>query len=123
VTGDASAATADAPALGISVSDLLSFVVGHAVWSIGVPIAMVEALVPGRRTTPWLGRVGLAVTAVLYLLGAVPLFRYMQEDSGGFLAPAPKLAAVAVVSASLIGLAWLALAGPALLHQPRPGSS
>ena len=50
------------PALGISVSDLLSFVVGHAGWSIGVPIAMVEAPVPARRTTPWLGRAGVAVT-------------------------------------------------------------
>jgi hypothetical protein len=102
------------PALGISVSDLLSFVVGHAGWSIGVPIAMVEALVPTRRTTPWLGRAGLAVTGALYLLGAVLVFRFMQQDSGGFLAPAPKLAAVAVASAALIGLAF------ALGRRPRP---
>ena len=51
-SGVAGAATY-VPALGLSVSDLLSFVVGHAVWSIGVPIAMVETLVPARRTTPW----------------------------------------------------------------------
>jgi hypothetical protein len=114
LTGDAVGAAAYVPALGISVSDLLSFVVGHAVWSIAVPIAMVEALVPGRRTTPWLGRGGLAVTGVLYLLGAVLVFRYMQQDSGGFLAPAPKLAAVAVVSAGLIGLAF------AVGRRPRP---
>ena len=74
------------PALGISVSDLLSFVVGHAGWSIGVPIAMVEALVPTRRRTPWLGRAGQAITGALYLLGAVLVFRFMQQDSGGFLA-------------------------------------
>jgi hypothetical protein len=121
LAGDASAATAYVPALGISVSDLLSFVVGHAVWSIGVPIAMVEALVPGRRTTPWLGRVGLAVTGVLYLLGAVLVFRYMQEDSGGFLAPAPKLAAVALVSASLIWLAFAVGRRPrTLIDRPAP---
>ena len=102
------------PALGISVSDLLSFVVGHAGWSIGIPIAMVEALVPTRRTTPWLGRAGLAVTGALYLLGAVLIFRFMQQDSGGFLAPAPKLAAVAVGSAALIGFAF------ALGRRPRP---
>jgi hypothetical protein len=106
LTGAAVAATTYVPALGINVSDLVSFVVGHAVWSIGVPIAMVEALVPTRRTTPWLGRTGLAVTGVLYLLGAALVFRYMQQDSGGFLAPAPKLAAVAVASAALIGLAF-----------------
>src|SRR5215211_7231558 len=112
-TGVVGAATY-VPALGISVSDLLSFVVGHAGWSIGIPIAMVEALVPIRRTTPWLGRAGLAVTGALYLLGAVLIFRFMQQDSGGFLAPAPKLAAVAVGSAALIGFAF------ALGRRPRP---
>jgi len=112
-TGVVGAATY-VPALGISVSDLLSFVVGHAGWSIGIPIAMVEALVPTRRTTPWLGRAGLAVTGALYLLGAVLIFRFMQQDSGGFLAPAPKLAAVAVGSAALIGFAF------ALGRRPRP---
>jgi hypothetical protein len=114
LTGGAVAATAYLPALGISVSDLLAFVVGHAVWSIAVPIAMAEALVPARRTTPWLGRGGLAVAGVLYLLGAALVFRYMQADSGGFLAPAPKLAAVAVASA---GLTWLAFA---VGRRPRP---
>jgi hypothetical protein len=114
LVGAAVGATAYVPALGFSVSDLLSFVVGHAVWSIAVPIAMVEALVPSRRTTPWLGRRGLAVTGVLYLLGAALVFRYMQQDSGGFLAPAPKLAAVAVLSAGLIGLAF------AVGRRPRP---
>jgi hypothetical protein len=59
---------------------------------------MVEAFVPARRTTPWQGRAGLAVTGVTYLLGAVLIFRYMQQESGGFLAPAPKLAAVAAVA-------------------------
>jgi hypothetical protein len=104
-TGVVGAATY-VPALGISVSDLLSFVVGHAGWSIGVPIAMVEALVPTRRRTPWLGPAVMAITGALYLLGAVLVFRFMQQDSGGFLAPAPKLAAVAVASAALIGLTF-----------------
>jgi hypothetical protein len=104
-TGEVGAATY-VPALGFSVSNLLTFVVGHSVWSIGVPIAMVEALAPGRRTTPWLGRYGLAVAGVLYLLGAAVIFRYMQTESGGFLAPTPALATVAAVSAGLIGLAF-----------------
>jgi hypothetical protein len=90
LAGDAAGAAAYVPALGINASDLLSFVVGRAVWSIAVPIAMVEALVPGRRMTPWLGRAGLAVTGALYLIGAVLIFRFMQRESGGFLAPAPN---------------------------------
>jgi hypothetical protein len=114
LVGDADAPATYVPWLGLNVSDLQSFVVGHAVWSIAVPIALVEGLVPGRRTTPWLGRAGLAVTGVLYLLGAAVVFRHMQQESGGFLAPAPKLAAVAVVAAGLIGLAF------ALGRRPRP---
>jgi hypothetical protein len=106
LTGAPVGSVAYVPALGISVSDLLAFVVGHAGGSIGVPIAMVEALVPARRTTPWLGRAGLAVTGVLYLLGAVLVLRFMQQESGGFLAPPPKLAAVAVLSAALIAVAF-----------------
>jgi hypothetical protein len=111
LTGGEVGAAAYLPALGISVANLLAFVVGHAVSSIGTPIAMIETLVPGRRTTPWLGRRGLAVTGALYLLGALLIFRYMQRTEG-FLAPAPKLAAVAVVSAGLIGLAFAVGRGP-----------
>lgn len=113
LTGGEADATSYVPALGFSVSNLLGFVVGHAVWSIGVPIAITETFVPARRTAPWLGRAGLAVTGVLYLLGAAYVFGYMQRTEG-FLAPAPKLAAVVVVSAGLIGL------GFAVGRRPRP---
>jgi hypothetical protein len=106
LAGAADGATAYVPALDINVSDLLSFVVGHAIWSIAVPIAMVEALVPGRRTTPWLDRRGLAVTGVLYLLGAASSSATCSRSPGGLLASAPKLAAVAGVFAALIWLAF-----------------
>jgi hypothetical protein len=43
----------------------------HTVWSISVSIALVESLVPDRATTPWLKNTGLAVTAVLFTLGAI----------------------------------------------------
>jgi hypothetical protein len=46
----------------------------HFVWSISVPIALVEALVPDRSRRPWLGGVGLPVVAVLYLLGALAVW-------------------------------------------------
>jgi hypothetical protein len=85
------------PAVGLSAANALAFVVGHAVWSIGVPIAIVEALARGRRTTPWLGPVGLSVTGALYLLGAVLIFRYMQRTEQ-FLAPAPWRLGAAVVA-------------------------
>ncbi len=59
-------ATLIAP-LGISVFNLLSFVGGHALFSIGAPVALVEAARPQDAGRPWLSRGGLAVTAALYL--------------------------------------------------------
>ena len=41
----------------------------HVVWSVSVPILTMKALVPTRRTAPWLGRLGLALTGLLFLLG------------------------------------------------------
>jgi hypothetical protein len=45
----------------------------HIVWSISIPILLAELIFPARRTEPWLGRVGVIVVAVLYILGAVAL--------------------------------------------------
>lgn len=59
------------PPLGVSAYYGLAFVVGHAVWSISVPIMLTEALTPRRRSVPWLGPVGVGVAAVLYLLEIV----------------------------------------------------
>jgi hypothetical protein len=57
------------PALGISVNWTIFVLMLHVVWSIGSPIAIAEALAGARATVPWLGRVGLAVTALVYLMG------------------------------------------------------
>jgi hypothetical protein len=59
------------PALGRGAWWTVFLLTLHTVWSISVPIALAEALVPDRRTTPWLGRTGLAVTSVLFAFGAV----------------------------------------------------
>ena len=59
------------PALGMGAWWTVFVLTLHTVWSISVSIALAEALVPDRRTTPWLGRTGLAVTSVLFAFGAV----------------------------------------------------
>ncbi len=41
----------------------------HAVWSIAIPILLTELLFPAYRDTPYLGRVGLVITAIFYALG------------------------------------------------------
>ncbi|MEW9555313.1 hypothetical protein [Nonomuraea sp. NPDC050783] len=61
------------PALGIGAYWTVFVLAIHGVWSIAVPISMVEA--GSRRSdTPWLGKVGLTASAVLFLLGgAAPI--------------------------------------------------
>jgi hypothetical protein len=45
----------------------------HIVYSIGIPIFLAELLFPARRDEPWLGRVGMIITGVLYVLGVLAL--------------------------------------------------
>ena len=45
----------------------------HIVWSISLPIFLTELLFPGRRSEPWLGRVGLVIVGVLYVLGVLAI--------------------------------------------------
>lgn len=94
------------PALGISAYHAISFVIGHAVWSIGVPIAIVEIMTPSRRTVPWLGRGGLAVTGGLYLFGCwIILQDHLINEQ--FLAATGQLAGAAVTALLLIVIAFL----------------
>jgi hypothetical protein len=83
----------------------MSFIVGHAVWSIAVPIAVVELMVPERAHRPWLGRTGLAVVAaalvVHALLGPVTTLLATPED------PA-RWAGNAVFAGPAVGLVVLA---------------
>jgi hypothetical protein len=78
----------------------------HTVWSVAVPIALVEALTPDRAPSPWLGRVGLAVAAALFVAGACAsaLLTYQQER---FVASPAQLLGAAVLAAAAVGVAVL----------------
>lgn len=77
----------------------------HTVWSICVPIAIVEAFVPDRARTPWLGNVGLAVTLILFLGGATlnAVTTYEQEH---FIASPLQFAGLTVVILGLLVAAF-----------------
>ncbi len=94
------------PALGIAIPWTLAVLALHAVWSISVPIGLVEAMAPERRTTPWLGRIGLTVTGVLLVFGSVAT-TVMQIARDPFVASVPQFAAVAVVIVALVVAAFL----------------
>lgn len=69
----------------------------HTVWSISVPIAVVEALFPERRETPWLGKTGLGVSIFLFLIGGI-LIRMGTQKQGPFTAsPLQLLSATGLV--------------------------
>ncbi|MGW5869164.1 DUF998 domain-containing protein [Streptomyces sp. NPDC055239] len=93
------------PFLGIGAYGLLSVLAVHAVWSIAVPIALMESLVPDRAREPWLGRIGLSVTAALFALGAV-ITGWGSYDESHFMAPWPRLAGTAAVVILLVVTAF-----------------
>lgn len=70
----------------------------HTVWSISVSIGLMEALVPDRATTPWLGKVGLSVNTVLFILGAMAVARFsVTQDRNHFMASTAQFASSAAV--------------------------
>ncbi|WP_432979015.1 hypothetical protein [Dactylosporangium sp. CA-233914] len=95
------------PALGLSAANTLSFVAGHAIWSITVPIALVEHLSPGDPRRPWLGRPGLAVTALLYLFGSWIIYAEIRDSEHFVAGPAQRIG-TAAAALLLIALAFLA---------------
>jgi hypothetical protein len=103
------------PVLGLSAYYAVQFMVNHAVWSITIPILLTEAITPRHRTTPWLGRVGLGITAVVYVLGGL-LIRSDSVDQGEYRTSWAQAAAVMLVA---LVLATVALSLP----RPSPGRS
>jgi hypothetical protein len=99
---------AEVPGLGISGSLVLWSLALHTVWSICVPIALVEAFDP-TPTVPWLGRVGLTVTALLFVAGCVFLGVVQAHDLHFVGTPAQfVVTTVAIIGLVVAGL----LVGP-----------
>jgi lipoprotein signal peptidase len=87
-------------ALGIGTLWTVFVLGGHVLWSIGAPVAIVEESTRSRRTTPWLGRLGLVVVTVLFLLGCVMEFVVTKAEDAK--APFSASAAQVVVSVAIV---------------------
>ncbi|MDA8353519.1 MAG: hypothetical protein M0Z65_10120 [Firmicutes bacterium] len=59
------------PSLGIGSFWSVYVLSLHVIWSISIPIAVTESLFWKHRTTPWLGRFGFTMCAILFFLGSV----------------------------------------------------
>jgi hypothetical protein len=103
------------PAFGVSAYTAIVFVAGHVIWSFGAPIAVIESLVPQRATKPWLGKVGLAVAGVLYVLAAL-LILADHQSTEQFLATPAQLTSTAVLVVALVVVAFL------IGRRPRPAT-
>ncbi|MFI7413565.1 DUF998 domain-containing protein [Streptomyces sp. NPDC049627] len=93
------------PTLGMNVELTTTILALHTVWSICVPIAIIETLVPDRRTTPWLRTPGLVITAIMYLAGAGLVFWGTLAEER-FLAPPAQFAGLGLVIVALVVLAF-----------------
>jgi len=78
----------------------------HAVWSIATPIALIEACVPDRARAPWLGRIGMVITTLVFLFGAAAstIFQFKLDP---FLASRTQFAVAAVGIVILVMAAFL----------------
>ncbi|MCC2333818.1 hypothetical protein [Cellulomonas wangsupingiae] len=111
------------PPLGVSGAFALNFLLGHVIWSISAPVALVEALDrrPGRQ--PWLGRVGLVVLGVLWALASVLVWSDIR-GAGSDQASAAQIAAALALAAALVAVAFTfgrrRLPAPTEGRVPRP---
>jgi hypothetical protein len=93
------------PWFGFGMYHLIVFVVGHAVWSIAVPIMLAETFVPARAQTHWLGPIGFAVNAAGLLLGFWIIFDDHQQTEHFMATPAQLIGAA--LGAALLAAAAL----------------
>lgn len=91
--------------LGTSVKLLQDILALHTVWSICVPIAIIETF-SRDRVRPWLGKPGLAVTAAVFVAGSVFL-ALSQVQSECFTASPARFAQATVVIVALIVTAFV----------------
>lgn len=94
------------PALGIGVWWTVFVLSLHTVWSISCSIALMEALVPDRASSPWLGSIGLSLTAVLFVLAAIAsTANEVRQDH--FIASHAQFIVSALICVILIAVAFL----------------
>lgn len=95
------------PALGISGYTMVNFVGGHVIWSVCVPVALVESMVPVRRSSPWLGRGGLGTVAALYV-GATTLITWGHLETEGLVLSRGQLVGTMAMITALVTAAVVA---------------
>ena len=76
------------PALGIGGWWTMLMFNVHVFWSMGVSILLVEGLFPWRAESPWLGKIGTALVAVLFVVADAAGTAYNIRHDHFFASPA-----------------------------------
>lgn len=103
---------------GVSVYAATSWMLGHVIMSVGVPLALVEGLLPEGRGRAWLGSFGLVVLACLGV-GVATLIHF--DERGPEVETTPTRYAVSLAVA--LGSALLAFTPLGRPLAPRPAGS
>lgn len=98
------------PALGMGVWWTLLMLNVHTFWSMGVSIALVEALFPAEGKSPWMGWLGDSVIGLVFVLGAAANFALGLKQNH-FVASRTQLLSAAAACILLIFAAFLIPAG------------
>ena len=106
------------PALGTSLHWAIVVITLHVAWSLAVPIGITESLFPEQSTQPWLGRVGLTVTAVLFSLASATIAAFFHRTATHH-ASARQLAVCTILIVGLIVSAFSFPRPQPMLGTPR----
>lgn len=96
------------------------FVLGiHVVWSMAVPIGLVEAAFPERRTEPWLRAPGLMVVTLFLAAGASLVYNFSIGQTN-FRASPLQLSLSGLLAAVSIAVAFFVFPRAAFPERPKP---
>lgn len=108
------------PGLQVSAFSTISWAAGHVMMSIGAPLALLYALAPEHRGRPLLGRAGVPITIVAWLLIAWQI-HIDGREAFGLVPTVGQLASVAAVVAAITALALSPLGAPVrAAARPKP---
>jgi hypothetical protein len=93
------------PFLGTSIEMLQGVLSLHTIWSIAVPIALIEAFDPTPRA-PWLGKFGVGAVTAIFVSGSTFL-AIIQVWSENFMASAREFSLAGIAIVALVMAAFL----------------